>query len=64
MTCYPLLPGALQRGAPVLLDGGREAPQRGVRLEHARGGIRTRTGFPPRDFKSLVYTGSTTRASI
>ena len=30
--------------------------------ESARGGTRTRTALPPRDFKSLVSTYSTTQA--
>ena len=30
----------------------------------ARGGIRTRTGRSPRDFKSLASTDSATRASV
>ncbi len=33
-----------------------------VVLLNARGGIRTRMGLPPRDFKSLAYTDFATRA--
>ncbi len=35
-----------------------------VVIDGADGGTRTRTAFQPRDFKSLVSTGSTTSARV
>ncbi len=46
----------------TMTDAVRTVYAKSLSYNDARGGSRTRMGLPPRDFKSLVSTDSTTRA--